>query len=42
MWLSSFKVPKKIDFYGEMPMSTFGKVLRREVRRRYWTGGIQV
>ncbi len=42
-WLSSFKVPKKIDFYQELPMSPFGKVLRREVRRRYWTSSaIQV
>jgi acyl-CoA synthetase (AMP-forming)/AMP-acid ligase II len=36
-WLSSFKVPRKVDFYQDLPMSTFGKVLRREVRRSYWT-----
>jgi acyl-CoA synthetase (AMP-forming)/AMP-acid ligase II len=35
-FLSSFKVPKKIDFRDQMPMSSFGKILRREVRRSYW------
>jgi acyl-CoA synthetase (AMP-forming)/AMP-acid ligase II len=34
--LSSFKVPKKIDFRDRMPMSSFGKILRREVRKSYW------
>ena len=35
-FLSSFKVPKRIDFRAQMPMSSFGKILRREVRRSYW------
>ena len=35
-FLSSFKVPKKIDFRDQMPMSSFGKILRREVRKSYW------
>jgi acyl-CoA synthetase (AMP-forming)/AMP-acid ligase II len=35
-FLSSFKVPKKIDFRGQMPMSSFGKILRRDVRKSYW------
>ncbi|MDE5444345.1 AMP-binding protein [Bradyrhizobium sp. CSA207] len=34
--LSSFKVPKKIDFRDELPMSSFGKILRRDVRKSYW------
>jgi len=32
----SFKVPKKIDFRDRKPMSSFGKILRREVRKSYW------
>ena len=32
----SLKVPKKIDFRDRMPMSSFGKILRREVRKSYW------
>jgi acyl-CoA synthetase (AMP-forming)/AMP-acid ligase II len=35
-FLSSFKVPKKIDFRDQMPMSSFGRILRREVRKFYW------
>src|SRR6266403_2507814 len=35
--LSSFKVPKRIDFVEQLPMSSFGKILRREVRSPYWT-----
>ena len=34
--LSNFKVPKKIDFRDELPMSSFGKILRRDVRKPYW------
>jgi acyl-CoA synthetase (AMP-forming)/AMP-acid ligase II len=35
-FLSSFKVPKRIDFWDRMPMSSFGKILRRDVRQSYW------
>ena len=35
-FLSSFKVPKRIDFQDRMPMSSFGKILRRDVRKSYW------
>jgi acyl-CoA synthetase (AMP-forming)/AMP-acid ligase II len=35
--LSSFKVPKHIDFRPTLPLSSFGKILRREVRQDYWT-----
>jgi acyl-CoA synthetase (AMP-forming)/AMP-acid ligase II len=34
--LSNFKVPKKIDFRDQLPMSSFGKILRRDVRQPYW------
>jgi acyl-CoA synthetase (AMP-forming)/AMP-acid ligase II len=34
--LSSFKVPKRIDFRDQMPLSSFGKILRRNVRTSYW------
>src|SRR5277367_5972140 len=41
--LSSFKVPKRIDFVEQLPMSSFGKILRREVRGPYWkTQAVQV
>src|SRR5882724_6242831 len=34
--LSSFKIPKRIDFRDQMPLSSFGKILRRDVRKAYW------
>jgi acyl-CoA synthetase (AMP-forming)/AMP-acid ligase II len=33
-YLSSFKVPKY--FRDQMPISSFGKILRRDVRKLYW------
>src|SRR5258707_2697082 len=35
-FLFSFKVPKTIDFRDQMPMSSFGKILRCDVRKSYW------
>ena len=35
-YLSSFKVPKRIDFRDQMPMSSFGEILRHDVRKSYW------
>jgi len=41
--LSSFKIPKRIDFLEQMPLSSFGKILRRDVRKTYWrTQDLQV
>jgi acyl-CoA synthetase (AMP-forming)/AMP-acid ligase II len=37
--LARYKAPKKIDFVRELPTSPVGKVLRREVKRRYWQDG---
>jgi acyl-CoA synthetase (AMP-forming)/AMP-acid ligase II len=36
--VARFKVPKRIQFMDQLPMSAFGKILRREVRRPYWEG----
>ncbi len=36
--LSPFKVPKRIDFRDALPLSAFGKILRRDVREDYWRG----
>jgi acyl-CoA synthetase (AMP-forming)/AMP-acid ligase II len=36
--LSSFKVPKSVEIWPELPRSPVGKVLRRKVRERYWAG----
>ena len=34
--LARYKAPKKIDFVKELPLSSVGKVLRREVKKRFW------
>lgn len=36
--LAGYKKPKAVDFAEELPVSGYGKVLRREVRDRYWEG----
>ncbi len=33
--LAGYKCPRSIDFVDELPKSTVGKILRREVKRRY-------
>ena len=36
--LGGVKTPKSVDFIESLPKSPVGKVMRREVRRHYWTG----
>jgi long-chain acyl-CoA synthetase len=36
--LAGYKKPKAVDFVAELPVSAYGKILRREVRDRYWAG----
>lgn len=36
--LGSVKTPKAVDFVEELPRSAAGKVLKRELRDRYWEG----
>jgi acyl-CoA synthetase (AMP-forming)/AMP-acid ligase II len=36
VFLPSFKVPARIDFQVQIPISSFGKILRRDVRKAYW------
>ncbi len=36
--LAGYKKPKAVDFVESLPVSGYGKVLRREVRARYWAG----
>jgi acyl-CoA synthetase (AMP-forming)/AMP-acid ligase II len=34
--IGSVKAPKSVDFVTELPRSTVGKVLKTEIRKRYW------
>lgn len=36
--LAGYKKPKAVDFVDALPVSGYGKILRREVRERYWQG----
>jgi len=36
--LGGYKTPKSLIFVAALPMSVVGKVLRREVRDKYWAG----
>jgi acyl-CoA synthetase (AMP-forming)/AMP-acid ligase II len=36
--LGGLKTPKSVEFWDALPRSTVGKVLKREIRDRFWTG----
>lgn len=36
--LAAFKSPKTIEIWDDLPRSQLGKVLKREIRERYWQG----
>ncbi len=36
--MAGYKKPKAVDFVDELPVSGYGKILRREVRDAYWQG----
>jgi len=36
--LAAYKKPRSVDFVKELPKSANGKILKREVRQKYWEG----
>ncbi len=36
--MAGYKKPKAVDFVDDLPVSSYGKILRREVREAYWAG----
>ena len=34
--IASYKKPKSVDFVDELPKNNYGKILKRELRARYW------
>lgn len=36
--LASYKKPRSVDFVEELPKNAYGKVLKRDLRARYWDG----
>ena len=36
--LASYKKPKSVEFVAKIPKNPYGKVLKRELREKYWVG----
>lgn len=36
--LAGYKLPRRYDFVDELPVSSYGKILKREIRAKYWSG----
>jgi long-chain acyl-CoA synthetase len=36
--LAGYKKPKSVEFVESLPVSGYGKVMRREIREKYWRG----
>ena len=36
--LGGLKVPRSVEFWSELPKSPVGKVLKRDIRQKYWEG----
>jgi acyl-CoA synthetase (AMP-forming)/AMP-acid ligase II len=36
--LASYKKPKSVEFVRKIPKNSYGKVLKRELREKYWIG----
>lgn len=36
--LGSLKAPKSVEFWPELPRSAIGKLLKKDIRARFWTG----
>ena len=36
--IAGYKLPKSIDFVDTLPRTPTGKILKRELRKAFWTG----
>jgi acyl-CoA synthetase (AMP-forming)/AMP-acid ligase II len=36
--LAGYKCPKSVDFRDSLPVNPMGKILKREIRSKYWEG----
>jgi acyl-CoA synthetase (AMP-forming)/AMP-acid ligase II len=36
--MAGYKKPKSVEFVDALPVSSYGKVMRREIRESYWKG----
>ena len=35
---ASWKKPKSVEFWGELPKNPGGKIMKASIRERYWEG----
>ncbi|MFQ5918250.1 MAG: class I adenylate-forming enzyme family protein [Candidatus Binatia bacterium] len=41
--LAGYKCPKSVDFWDSLPVNPMGKILKREIRTKYWEGyGVKI
>ena len=36
--IASYKKPKSVDFVDELPKNNYGKIVKQELRAKYWEG----
>jgi acyl-CoA synthetase (AMP-forming)/AMP-acid ligase II len=36
LYMADYKKPKSVDFAAAIPRNAYGKVLKRELREKYW------
>ncbi|MBN1106206.1 MAG: hypothetical protein JXL84_22550 [Deltaproteobacteria bacterium] len=36
--LAGFKTPKSVEFVKNIPKNPTGKIMKKEIRNRYWAG----
>lgn len=36
--IASYKKPKSVDFVDELPKNSYGKIIKKELREKYWQG----
>ena len=36
--LAGYKCPKKVEFWEQLPVTPIGKILRKEVKKKFWKG----
>jgi acyl-CoA synthetase (AMP-forming)/AMP-acid ligase II len=39
--LASYKKPQSVEFLPSLPKNAYGKILKRELRERYWSGRVR-
>jgi len=37
-YIASYKKPQSVDFVDDLPKNNYGKILKRELRSKYWEG----